>query len=500
MKKFLLLFFLLTLSACGQKEKASEDRDNTVSDGSTDGIRRTPDVGGVEKVEVVAKGVGITPGAAINEALKTAIMQVNGVEISSIQANLNTLSEVTASIDVETGNGADSARVSTAVQSRNFTELIASRSGGVVSDFEVLQITPPEASSGSGISGFLGKKPSNNNTGVYSVEIKARVARFRAPADAGKIKIVIAPLRSNATHFNIGGRRVPAQDVLNPVRERMVDALTQSGRFLILDRQFEDEIQNELSLITSGQTNNENIAKLGQALSADLIWIGVVNNLAYERQARKLQTSDKELVGFSGAWSITQRLINLTTRHVMISNTLSGQFPTIAPTTLGASFNETGLLKDLQEKVVQQATEAIMLRTFPISIVEIDGADVVLSQGEGSLKENDRYNVYRLGKEIKDPQTGEILGNMESLFGVVVVTRVTPKMAYGRLENTTGALDAVQPGSLQIREAVAVQSKKGQPSVNVENVPKPSAPGAKDSKPSKPKTEDDDDWGDWGDW
>jgi curli biogenesis system outer membrane secretion channel CsgG len=390
--------------------------------------------------------------------------------------------------------------LSTAVQSRNFAELITSRSGGVVSSFEVLQITPPETSSGSGLAGLLGKKSSNNNVGNYSVEIKAQIAQFRAPADAGKIKIVIAPLRSSSSHFNIGGRRIPAQDVLNPVRERMIDALTQSGRFLILDRQFEDEIQNELNMITSGKTNNENIAKLGQALSADLIWIGVVNNLAYERQVRKLQTSDRELVGFSGSWAITQRLINLTTRHVMISNTLSDQFPTIAPTTLGANFNETNLLRDLQENVVKKATEAILLRTFPISIVEIDGTDVVLSQGEGSLKENDRYNVYRLGREIKDPQTGEILGNMESLFGTVVVTRVTPKMAYGRLENTIGALDAIQPGSLQIREAVTAQATKNQPSSNVESTPKPSKPSPKDSNkpPSKPK--DDDDWGDWGDW
>jgi hypothetical protein len=168
----------------------------------------------------------------------------------------------------------------------------------------------------------------------------------------------------------------------------------------------------------------------------------------------------------------------------MISNTISGQFPTIAPTTLGAGFNETNLLKDLQEKVVHKAVEAIMLRTFPISIVEMDGADVVLSQGEGSLKENDRYNVYKLGKEIKDPQTGETLGNMESLFGVVVITRVAPKMAYGRLENTTGSLDGVQPGSLQIREAAAPQTKKSQTSTNTDS----------SKQQTKPK---DDGWGDW---
>jgi curli biogenesis system outer membrane secretion channel CsgG len=479
----LLFFCLVMLSSCGDKggdvPKDPNVKDTAAPDSLTESIRKTPDVGGIEKVDVTAKGVGITPGAAINEALKTAIMQVNGTAISSISANLNTLSQTTADIDVETSRGSGSANVSAVVQSSNFADLIVSRSGGVVSSFQVTQITPPEDTSGI-FSRIV--KPSGDKGGVYTVEIKAQIAKFKAPADAGKIKIVIAPMRSSEPYFNIGGRRIPAQDVLDPVRQQLIDALTQSGRFLILDRQFEDDVQKEMYLIASGQTNNENIAKLGQALSADLIWIGVVNNLAYEKHVRQLQTSDRSLVGFSGAWSISQRMINMTTRQVMLSNTLSDQFPTIAPTTLGANFNETNLLKDLQVKIVQKATEAIMLRTFPISIVEIDGDSVALSQGEGSLKENDRYNVYRLGKEIKDPQTGESLGNMESLFGEVVITRVTPKMSYGRLENVKGALAGVQPGSLQIREAITVQNQKAKV-----DVPKQATASAKTAKPSKSK-------------
>jgi hypothetical protein len=101
---------------------------------------------------------------------------------------------------------------------------------------------------------------------------------------------------------------------------------------------------------------------------------------------------------------------------------------------------------------VKKTTEAIMLKTFPITIAERDGDNVVLNQGGNALVEKSRYRVYLLGKEIKDPQTGLSLGNMESACCEVVINRVTPNLSYGVLENIKVKLDAVQPGALQVRE------------------------------------------------
>ncbi|MET0264572.1 MAG: hypothetical protein ABW202_03070 [Duganella sp.] len=113
----------------------------------------------------------------------------------------------------------------------------------------------------------------------------------------------------------------------------------------------------------------------------------------------------------------------------------------------------------MQAEIVKRSTEAILLQTFPISIVERDGANVVLSQGGNALVEGGRYKIYLQGKEIKDPQTGQSLGNMESVCCEVVVNRVTPKLSYGTLENVNIKLDSVQPGALQVREVVQQQKK-----------------------------------------
>lgn len=438
MKKYALIGMLcLGLGACAKKEEAPAAPPAPAGPNLT----QVPDVGKVEQVDASASGTGMTPGAAVNEALKSAIQQVNGTTVDARSANLNTFSQVTANLDVETADGSDSLKATATVQGSHFAEQIVTQSKGVVSSFKVVKMTPP-ASKG----------------GVYTVDIAARIAKFKAPADSGKIKIVVAPLRSERSSFVIGGRAVPATEVLGALRQQIIDTLSQSGRFTVLDRQFEGELQNELDMIGAGKTVNTDFAKLGQALSADLVWVGVVNDLGYDKHVRKLQTSDRELVSYSGGWSVSQRMINLATRQILQSATIEGTAPSVAPTTLSAGVDEGATLRNMQADIVKRSTEAILLQTFPISVVERDGMSVVLSQGGNAVVQGGRYKIYLQGKEIKDPQTGQSLGNMESVCCEVVIDRVTPKLSYGTLENVAAKLDGVKPGALQLREAVAART------------------------------------------
>ncbi|HXA48584.1 MAG TPA: CsgG/HfaB family protein, partial [Burkholderiaceae bacterium] len=448
LKNLILSALLLSLlAACDKKEDVKTTAASSVPSASVaPAVPATPaaphvaptlDVGKVENVVVQASGSGISPGAAVNEAIKSAIMQVNGTTMVANSANLNVSAQATANIDVETANGTDSAKATGTLQSNTFADQIVSQSKGVVSSFKVLKATPPAQPGG-----------------TYTVDIEASVAKFAAPKDSGKIKIVIAPLHSDKATFNIGGRQVRAEDVLNPIRQQIIDSLSQSGRFTVLDRQFEGDIENELDMIDSGKTTNADFAKMGQALSADLVWVGVVNSFAYEKHAHQLQTSDRQLVSYSGGWAVSQRLINLATRQILSSTTLHGDAPSIAPTTLGTNFSESATLKGMGADLAKQATEAIILRNFPISVVQRDGNNVVLSQGGQALAEGQRYHVYLQGKEVKDPQTGQSLGNMETMCCDVVIGRVTPTLSYGTLDNVKAKLDGVQPGELQLREAV----------------------------------------------
>ncbi len=461
------------LVACGDKKeesvKVDSDKPNLTS---------TPDVGKVEQVEVKATGTGLTPSAAVSEALKSAVMQVNGTAVDASSASVNISAKASAQLDVQTQNGSDSVKATEMLNSQAFAESVVTQSNGVVSTFKVDKLTPPKS-----------------NGGVYVVDISAKIAKFKAPADAGKIKIVVAPLKSTQQSFNIGGRNVPAHEVLEPIRQQIIESLTKTGRFTVLDRDFGSEIESELGMIGSGQTSQNDLVKLNQALSADVIWVGAVNALSYDRMARQLKTSDRELVSYSGKWAITQRLVNLTTRQVMLSDTFKGDFPTVSPTTLGASINEKTAIANVQAEVLKKATESIMQKTFPISVVSTDGESVVLSQGEGAVVEGGQYKLVKLGKEMKDPQTGQSLGNMETECCEVIVNRVTEKMAYGQLTHVKVKLEGIEPGVLQIRGKVQAKPAEASPQAAASSdkpKAKPSAPAEKTSAPAAEKPKDKD--------
>lgn len=248
---------------------------------------------------------------------------------------------------------------------------------------------------------------------------------------------------------------VAAAEVGATLRQRISDALVQTGRFAVLDREFSPEIERELDMISSGQAPSAELAKLSQAASADLVWSARVSSLAYNRHARQLKTSDRELVSYSGGWAISEKLVNVATRQVVASDSLRGQAPSTAPTTLSQGIDSGKVLEDMSTDLVNQVVASVLRRTFPVTVVALDGTNVVLSQGGQALKEGARYAMVTMGTEMKDPQTGQSLGRVESPCCELVVERVTPNLSYGRLENVRSNLEQLPAGGLQLREQLA---------------------------------------------
>jgi curli biogenesis system outer membrane secretion channel CsgG len=384
-----------------------------------------PDVGKLETVKVTADGYGASASEAVAEAMRMAILQVNGasVDMATVNAKLG--------IDVTTNQTTSSMRA------EGFADAVRTRSGGVVQNFRIVNMDEP----------LLPK-------GKFKASIEAGIAKFVAPAELKKIKLVVAPLRFDRASIPMGDRNVPAEQVGAELRQRILDALVNTGRFAVLDRDFSPEIQQELDMIGSGEAPKAEIAKLSQAVTADVIWTGRINGLAYNRHARQLRTSDRELVSYSGGWSVSQKLVNVATRQVVTAETLHGEAPSTAATTLGTGVDSTKVLGGMTDDLVNQVVASILSRTFPITVVALEGANVVLSQGGQALRPGARYAMVVMGSEIKDPQTGQSLGRVESPCCQLVIDRVTPNLSYGHIEGATASLDNLLPGALQVREQI----------------------------------------------
>jgi Curli production assembly/transport component CsgG len=415
-------------------------------------VSAVPDVGKLETVTVTAQGSGPTAGVAVQEAMKLAILEVNGATID------------TSSVAVKFGLDVAEGQTAAMLRGSAFAEAVAQRSKGTVTGFKLVNMTEPTA-------------PGD----PYRVAIEAAIAKFQPPTDSKKIKIVIAPLRVNVSSFEFGAQTVPATKVVGDIRQRLIDALTATGRFAVLDRDFDAEANRELDLIATGQTPTAEMAKLNQTLSADLLWVGTINDFAYVRHARKLTTSDRELVSYSGGWSVSQRIVNVPTRQILLSNTLQELAPPTDPTTMDRGIDVDQMEASMESAIVGDTVAAILTRTFPVTVVAKDGMNVVLSQGGQSVKAGARYAVVSMGKEIVDPQTQQSLGRMESPCCDVVIDKVAATLSYGHLEKTKMPVESMQPDALQIREELTASQLVTPTAASAKHAPGMPLAAAKDA-------------------
>lgn len=430
-----LLAGALALTACAKKEEPKAVAPTAAAPVAPP-VAPRPDVGKIEHATVTTQGIGATPDAAVQAALRLAIMEVNGESIDA------------GSIAVKFGLDVASGQTAASLRGSAFAEEVTSRSKGTISNFKLISLIEPTTAGQS-----------------YKANIEAAIAKFSAPADSKKIKIVISPLHVPGNEFDVGGRAVAASKIAEEVRQRLIDALTATGRFSVLDRDFGPEALSELDLIASGQTPSDQMAKLSQTLSADIVWVGTINDFGYHRNARHLSVSDRDLISYSGGWSVSQRIVNISTRQVLLSDTLHEQVPATEPTTMDRGVDGAQLTNTMESEVVDRTVSAILSRTFPVVVVSKEGNDVILSQGGQAVKVGARYAIVAAGKELKDPQTGESLGRTETPCCDVVIDRVSSKLAYGHMENVKIALDSVDPVGLQVREELKPPAAANSPAV-----------------------------------
>jgi hypothetical protein len=115
-------------------------------------------------------------------------------------------------------------------------------------------------------------------------------------------------------------------------------------------------------------------------------------------------------------------------------------------------------------------------------VISKDGSNVVLSQGGQAVKAGSSYSMVSLGKELKDPQTGESLGYTETPCCEVVVDRVSDKLAYGHLENVKIDLASIDPVALQVREEIQTKALSSAAAATAAPQSSPASPPANVSK------------------
>ncbi|NCT82319.1 MAG: hypothetical protein GXC94_04195 [Comamonadaceae bacterium] len=521
------------LSACGKKEEAAPVAAASAPVAASVAAGGQPDFGGVTKVSREVEAVGSTQELAVLAALQMAVAQVNGVRVAS------QMQSVRAGMDLSV-NGQDAGSVRTEA----FAQKLIAASQGAVTGFEILSQQEIDkvdeeavsrvraadggysysasASSDSSVSvkssgnasaqdatvsaqasrSFNGSATSSEKASVdvkrgassyesdasykkmrsyWKVRVKVEVAQYRAPDEQGRPKIVVALPRTLATSYPVGDATVVSAEVAQAVRARLSDILTQTKRFIVLDREFGSEMQAEIDHINSGNVRVQDGARLGQQLATDLILIPTIERFEYPRRVQKLRMSDRELVSYSGSGRITLRLLNAATGEVVMSDSFEHKLADADPSTMPRVLDGKSMAAQMLDSLAGQIGGAIVTEIFPVSVVALNGDQVVLSQGGESLQVGQRWQAVALGEELKDPQTGRSLGRNEMPAGVVRIERVSGKTSYGTFEGGAPKLSQpFKPGGIELRKQAAAKPEKA------EKTDKATAPAV---RPAAPKAE-----------
>jgi curli biogenesis system outer membrane secretion channel CsgG len=257
-------------------------------------------------------------------------------------------------------------------------------------------------------------------------------------------------------------------DVGKGLRALLTKRVQEAGKVRVVERAKTDTIMKEQDFGASNRVKQGTNARIGQILGADVYLMGDI--VAFGRDDRRKGVSLGAL-GFGGALGgvkigtkedkavvvINYRLVDAETSEVIGSGEARGESKRKSKG-LGGIFGWSGGVAGggvdmtssnfaetiIGEAVIDAANQiAVVLNekagALPARQVDIEsrvaavtGNQVTIAAGSSQgVVVGDRFDVFRIVKEIKDPVTGEVLDHEVVRLGELVIATVRERVAYG---------------------------------------------------------------------
>lgn len=430
---------------------------------------------GADDGSVIARGVGSTYRAAVNDALNAAIEQHYGITISSSerQNQQDQSSSIRRSGSVkESASGSEGAvwqdtvtgtEQKTSEETSSSDERATQSTDRKVGTTETTDRDIDRSSQGTIKSYEVIEDSFDEASGQHTVKIRAYFAdTYTAPAGispqgrkSSRPRLAVGSLYMKAGSINVRGGVVDTTTWAELYAQELNVMLTQSQKFTVLDRKYDAAIRSELFRLGGANASPADASRIAQQLGTDYLIVAsalfcdvpITENVnPYTGQPLPTAPIPTPFV------SLTYRVILAPTGEVVWTDTIkldASEFTT-AP-------NLAEFMSSSAEYAASLVAEGIQSALMPFEVVSIasDGM-VVIGEGGKSLSVSEILTVYALGEEVKDSRTGEVLDTVEVPVGMVVVERVTEKLSYARLVN--GDLSKIGPGCRVRRDPGYVDS------------------------------------------
>ncbi|MBU0480833.1 MAG: CsgG/HfaB family protein [Proteobacteria bacterium] len=219
---------------------------------------------------------------------------------------------------------------------------------------------------------------------------------FTASADFVKTKVAVLD-------FQLQGEGYETKDMGSIVAEWFITALVKEGRFDVVERAMLQKILNEQKMAMSGIIDESSATQLGKILGVKVIISGSV---------MKLQN----------ILEVNARIIDVETASIIAAENVKST----------ASTSLQSLIVQMSEKII---------KNFPLEgyIISRSGKTVAIDLGLlAGVKDDMEFMIFKEGKVIKHPKTGEVLDVEKIQTGKLKITSISKKIATATITEEKG--------------------------------------------------------------
>lgn len=255
---------------------------------------------------------------------------------------------------------------------------------------------------------------------------------------------------------------------VNGIEAIVINSLSQTGRFRLLERTELSGVLAEQDLASSGRIAKPSGAKTGNVLGAEYLVQLVItdyetNTSGTDGAVGGLLRSKVPLLGGIKAGSSTGRvglnirLIDAETSEITFSKQIEAVIKEsnigFGGVAWGSDLALGGFLSKYSKTPVGQAVIAgvnqavfelikqVGARPAEGSIVKADASQIYTNLGQDAVAVGDRLQVLKKGEELIDPDTGISLGGSTTVIGEIEVNQVQEKFSIARPISLNGTPD-----------------------------------------------------------
>ncbi len=248
--------------------------------------------------------------------------------------------------------------------------------------------------------------------------------------------------------------------------DMLTTALVKSGKFMVIERQQLQAVLKEQAMGLSGAITPQSAAQVGKLLGVELMVIGSVNEFG-EKQSSVGGSVGGRLGGgkLGGLGGINRlgvetktarvgldiRLVNTTTGEIVAAEGIAeeeskkgvdiGHDEFSFSSDVGWDNTLAGkATRKAVGKVVELVTKAMENLPWAGKIIAINADKTVMIKpgAQGGVKVGDTFEVYSIGQEVIDPETGLSLGAEETKAGTIQVIEVKDQFAKAKIVSGGG--------------------------------------------------------------